>query len=229
MSRQKLVSLLQAGYPQFKEHSGVPSWLLPERSFAVVVDGLGDTRMMEMSRCLGLLPDTVEEIPDGDVLPQGMWQEACLAWSCLSLVSETITALLESADRVMAKHNRGDLNTEPQAVFRSLMAIAFAPLVRQGKAVLHDVAVILGGAVDDPADMITRYADAVLSDDPATVTRVVECIGSHREWACWADMLQQLASSFPEDYRMVAVTPQLSEGLVDALADMMKETAHYGA
>ncbi len=229
MKEQRLTKLLKAGYPHFKENSGVPVWLVPERSFAIVVDGLGDTKILEGSRCLDLLPDTANGIPDHESFSAGMWREACLDWPHLSLVSAIITSLLESVDRVVTKHYRGELTIEPQVIFRSLMVIAFAPFVPQGRAVLQNIATILDGAATNPADLITRFINAVLSDDPVTATRVSECIDSHREWACWADLLQQLALSFNGDYRLVAVTPPLSEGLADVLADMIKEAPNYGA
>ena len=228
MKEQGLTKLLKAGYPHFKQNSGVPAWLLPERSFAIVVDGLGDTKILEGSRCLDLLPDTANKIPDQESFSAGMWREACLDWPHLSLVSAIITSLLASVDRVMTKHYRGELTVEPQVLFRSLMVIAFAPFVPQGRAVLQNIASILDGDTANPAHLITRYTDAVLDNDPVTVTRIGDCIGSHREWACWADFLQQLASNFNGDYRLVAITPPLSEGLADVLADMIKEAPNYG-
>ena len=229
MKEQGLTKLLKAGYPHFKEKSGVPVWLLPERSFAIVVDGLGETKILEGSRCLDMLPDIANRIPDHDGLSGGMWREACLDWPHLSLVSAIITSLLESVDRVMTKHYRDELKVEPQVVFRSLMVIAFAPFVPQGRGVLQNIATILDGNTASPADLIRRYTGAVLNDEPVTVTRVSECIGSHREWACWADFLQQMASNFNGDYRLVAITPPLSEGLAEVLADMIKEAPNYGA
>ena len=229
MKEQRLTKWLQAGYPHFKENSGVPVWLLPERSFAIVVDGLGDTKILEGSRCLDLLPDTANKIPDHESFSAGMWREACLDWPHLSLVSSIIMSLLESVDRVMTKHYRGELTIEPQVIFRSLMVIAFAPFVPQGRTVLQDIATILDGDAANPADLIRRYTDAVLNDEPGTATRLSECIVSHREWACWADFLQQLALSFNGNYKLVAVTPPLSEGLADVLADMIKEAPNYGA
>jgi len=229
MKEQGLTRWLRAGYPHFKENSGVPAWLLPERSFAIVVDGLGSTKILEGSRCLDLLPDTANKIPDHESFSAGMWREACLDWPHLSLVSSIIMSLLESVDRVMTKHYRGELTIEPQVIFRSLMVIAFAPFVPQGRTVLQDIATILDGDAANPADLIRRYTDAVLNDEPGTATRVSECIVSHREWACWADFLQQLALSFNGNYKLVAVTPPLSEGLADVLADMIKEVPNYGA
>ncbi len=229
MKEQGLTRWLRAGYPHFKENSGVPAWLLPERSFAIVVDGLGDTKILESSRCLGLLPDTAKEIPDHESLSAEMWRQACLDWPQLSLVSAIIMSLLESVDRVMAKHYHGELTIEPQTICRSLMVITFAPFVPQGREVLQDIAVILDGDAANPADLIRQYTGAVLNDDSVTATRVSECIGSHQEWACWADFLQQLALSFNGNYKLVAITPPLSEGVADVLADMIKEAPNYGA
>ena len=229
MEEQRLTNCLKGGYPHFKENSGVPAWLLPERSFAVVVDNLGDTKVLESSRYLGLLPNTTEEIPDHESLSDEMWRQACLDWPQLSLVSAIIMSLLETVDRVMAKHYRSELTVEPQVVFRVLMVIAFAPFVPQGRAVLQNIATILDGDAANPARLITLYVNAVLNDDSVTATRISECIGSHRDWACWADFLQQLALSFNGNYKLVAVTPPLSEGLADVLADMIKEAPNYGA
>ena len=229
MKEQRLTELLKAGYPHFKENSGIPVWLLPERSFAIVVDELGDTKILEGSRCLDLLPDIANKIPGQENFSAGMWREACLDWPHLSLVSSIITSLLESVDRVMTKHYRDELTVEPQVVFRSLMVIAFAPFVPQGRAILQNIATIMDGNTANPADLIRRYIDAVLDNEPVTVTRIDDCIGRHREWACWADFLQQLALSFNGDYRLVAITPPLSEQLADVLADMMKEESNYGA
>ena len=229
MTERKIKEYLKTGYPHFKENSGIPSWLLPERSFAIVVDGLGDTTIMEGSRCLGLLPDTANKIPGHESFSAGMWREACLDWPQLSLVSAIITSLLESVDQVMAKHYRGELTIDTQVIFRSLMVIAFAPFVSQGRDVMQDIAAILDGDAANPADLIRRYTGAVLNDKTVTATKVIDCIGSHREWACWADFLQQLTQSFNGNYRLVAVTPPLSEGLADVLADMIKEVPNYGA
>ena len=229
MEEQRLTNCLKAGYPHFKENSGVPVWLLPERSFAVVVDNLGDTKVLEASHCLGLLPDTVEEIPDHKSVSDEMWRQACLDWPQLSLVSAIIMALLESVDRVMVKHYSGELTVEPQVVFRVLMVIAFAPFVPQGRVVLEDIAANLDGDAANPAQLITLYIGAVLIDDLVTATRISECIRSRQEWDCWADFLQQLALSFNGNYKLVAVTPPLSEGVADVLADMIKESPNYGA
>ena len=228
MQERRLTKWLEAGYPHFKEYSGVPAWLLPERSFAIVIDKLGDTKVLESSRCLGLLPDTAKEIPDHESFSAEMWRQACLDWPQLSLVSAIIMSLLESIDRVMAKHYRGELTVEPQVVFRVLMVIAFAPFVPQGSAVLQNIATILDGDASNPARLIMLYVKAVLNDDSDIATRANECIDSHREWACWADFLQQLALNFNGNYKLVAVTPPLSEGLAQVLADMIREAPNYG-
>ncbi len=229
MKEQSLTNALKAGYPHFKETSGVPSWLVPNRSFAVVVDELGDTRILEASRCLGLLPDTLKEIPDDKGSSVAMWRQVCLDWPQLPLVAGIITSLLESVNRIMAKQAIGDLKVEPQVIFRCLMVIAFAPFVPQGRAVMQDMAAILESDAANPAHLVTRYADAVLYDDQVTLTRITDCINGYHDWACWADFLQQLALSSNWSCKLVAVTPPLSEGLADVLADMIKEASTYGA
>ena len=127
MKEQRLTKLLVEGYPHFKENSGVPAWLLPEHSFAIVIDNLGDTKVLDSFGCLGQLPYTAKETPDHESSSADMWRQACLDWPQLSLVSAIIISLLESVDRVMAKHYHGELPIEPQVIFRSLMVIAFAP------------------------------------------------------------------------------------------------------
>lgn len=229
MREHSLTKLLKAGYPHFKENSGVPVWLLPERSFAIVVDGLGDTKILEGSRRLDLLPDTANVIPGHESSSAAMWRQTSLDWPQLPLVIGIIMSLLGSVDRIMSKHALGSLKVEPQVIFRSLMVIAFAPFVPQGEAILQDMAVILDGNVANPADLITRYGNAVLSDDLTAVTRVSDCVGAHHDWAHWADFLEQLALNFNGNYKLVAVTPLLSEGLADVLADMIKEAPNYGA
>jgi len=119
MKKQRVAKWLQAGYPQFKEYSGMPSWLLPERSFAIVVDGLGDTKILESSRCLNLSPNTTKEIPNHEGFSAEMWREACFDWPLLSMVGSVITSLLESVDRIMTKHYHGELNVEAQPLPRS--------------------------------------------------------------------------------------------------------------
>jgi hypothetical protein len=109
------------------------------------------------------------------------------------------------------------------------MVIAFAPFVPQGRVVLEDIAANLDGNAANPAHLITLYIGAVLIDDLVTATRISECIRSHQEWDCWADFLQQLALSFNGNYKLVAITPPLSEGVADVLADMIKEAPNYGA
>ena len=229
MKKQGLTKWLKAGYPQFKEYSGVPAWLLPERSFAIVVDGLGDTRMMELSRCLDLSIPIVKELPDIGSFPAEMWRKACLDWPLLSVISPVITSLLEAGDRIVSKYHCGELTIDPQVIFRSIMVIAFAPFVSKGETVLQNISTILGEDVTDLSNIITRYIDTVSNGDSVTVTKVIECIESHQKWTCWADMQQQLAQSFNGDYRLVAVTPPLSERLADVLVDMMKEAPNYGA
>ena len=49
MAEQRLVEWLKTGYPHLKESGRLPSWFVPERSFAIVADRLGDSNILEMA------------------------------------------------------------------------------------------------------------------------------------------------------------------------------------
>jgi len=229
MREQKLTEWLKAGYPHFKKHSGVPEWLLPERSFSKVVEGFGEDIIVESSHYLNLLPYSANKIPKHESLPAETWQEVCFDWPHLSLVSSVITSLFESVERIMAKYNRGYLTIELPVIFRSLAVISFAPFIPQGRTVLQNIAELLEGDTADPAELVRRYTDAILQGVSMTAMSVIKCIDSHPEWTCWADLLQRMALEFNGDYKMVAIAPPPSEGLADVLVEMIKEAPDYGA
>jgi hypothetical protein len=229
MAEQTLTKLLKAGYPQFKEHGRIPPWLLPQRSFGVVADGFGDTKILDSSRCLDLSVPATDELPDTESFPGNSWREACLEWPQISLVKDMIITLFESIQLITAKYPRSELTIEPQVVCRGLMVMFLAPFVPQGKNVLESIAAIMDANPESPADLIRKYTSVVLTDDRVYIAKVDNCICSHREWAGWTDLMQQQSQDFDGDYKLVAVTPPLSDGLAYALAAMLKEAPHAGA
>jgi len=120
-------------------------------------------------------------------------------------------------------------SAKPVVVCRGLLVLAFAPFVPQGQAVLKEIATVLDGDTTSPADLITRFADAVLSGDHEIIARVDDCISRQPTWQHWTRKMQDQALAFTGDYRLVAATPPLSDGLAYALAAMMKEAPHAGA
>ncbi|MFC1982268.1 hypothetical protein ACFLV5_00525 [Chloroflexota bacterium] len=228
MKEQTLIKWLKAGSSQFKEHNGIPSWLVPQRSFDVMADWLGDINIVESSPHLNLsTPDN--QLHDIDRFPDETWRKACLEWPQLPLVKGVIISLFESIQHIVDKYDRGELTLEPNLVCRGLIVMSLAPFVPQGKNLLEAIAAIMHFNPEFPADIIRKYVSIVLTNDRLTVAKLDEFINSHREWADWVDLIQQQSESFNVDYRLVAVTPPHSDVLTSVLADMIKEGPSYGA
>jgi hypothetical protein len=227
MEKEKLTEYLKEGYPYFKATSGVPAWFLPERSFAIIINIMNEKRLIELSRHLQLSKDI--EIPENDDLSPEMWQQACLDWPQLSLVKDVVTALLESVDKVLKKYYQNKLKVELKFVSRIFMVISFAPFIPQGRDILQSISMILGGNTNNPATLITQYVNSVLTDEMILTAKINELIDKYEDWSHWADSLQQSASKFQADYKLIAVTPPLTEELADVLTEMMKEATNSGA
>ena len=232
MVEQRLVKLLKTGYPHFKEYGGLPSWLLPEHSFATVADGFGDSNILEMARPLGL-PSGMDLFnqtlnTDADESADG-WPTAAACWPPLPVIKPIAISLFEANGRIMSPIRRGELKTDPSVVSRILLVMAFAPFDPQGRGILEEIATILDGDITLPAELITRFADAVLNGNDEIVTRLNDCINRQFTWQRWTEKMQEQALAFTGEYKLVAVTPPLSDELARALAAMMKETTDAGA
>lgn len=226
MSEQRITKWLENGYPMFKEHSGLPAYLLPERSFSSFADQLGDNRILEISRPLNLdieISSHAEKLTEADELQNKVWHEACLHWPLLVIVEPVIYSLLDACDRIVSQFDRGKLEVDPVIVCRNLMILAFAPFVPQGRPILEEIAAVLDSNHTYPAELITQFADAAVRGDFVAVTRVNDCISNHQQWIAWFGELQKQAISFPHNPRLIAITPPLSDGIADVLATMIKE------
>lgn len=228
MHKQRLIDHLKEGYSSIKEASKLPPWLLPERSFAVVVDNLGEAKVLELSRCLNL-PIDMTGISETGSLSAETWQQACLDWTKTSLVGDVVITLMESVERIMNKRFCSGLNVDIKFVFRILMVVAFAPFISRGRDILNDIAIILNSDANSPADMIKRYTDSVVDGHTMVSIMVNDCIDGYQDWSSWADLLQQLSVHFEANYKLVAITPPLSEELVNVLVEMFKEVPVNGA
>jgi len=232
MAKQRLVKLLKTGYPHLKEYGGLPPWLLPERSFAIVADGLGDNNILEMARPLGLPSgmDLIKRTLNTDTDKSAdSWLTAAACWPLLPVIKPIAISLFEASGRIMSQIRRGELETDTSVVWRVLLVIAFAPFDPQGQDILEEIATILDGDVALPAELITRFTDAALSGDDKIMTRVDDCINHQHPWLHWTEKMQEQALTFNADYKLVAVTPPLSDELTHALAAMMKEATDAGA
>jgi len=232
MKEQRLTKWLQAGYPHFKENSGVPAWLLPERSFDKVAGRLGDSGILKIAHTLDLAPGLgkqQEEMPKPQDMPDDAWREACLRWPPLPYVGQVVNACLEASDKILRRLSQGQIELNPFTVCRGMAVLALIPFVPHGRSLLDELAVVLAGDTASPARLITKYADAVVIGDKDTVVGVDTCIEGYRGWAAWFTVFEKHALGFPSSPRLIAVTPPLSDGLADVLADMMKEAPNDGA
>lgn len=227
MTEQRLIRWLEAGYPYLKAGSQLPAWLLPERSLNSAADKLGDQAILEMSQSLDLAKGTGSgQVPDPATFSPEDWQKAVEHWPPLPQVRPIVEALLGAADRIVAYFCTGEPGTDRMMVCRSMAVLAFAPFITEGKPVIEELACILDGNASQPAELITRYAEVVLSGDGLTVEEINQCIVRYSSWAEWAATVQELTLKCQYTPRLIAVTPPLSPELVGALVSMIKEGHH---
>jgi hypothetical protein len=229
MTQGRLITWLKAGYPYLKAGSGLPSWLLPERSLRRTADELGDGSILRMSQPLQLTKG-IEAVFDQALDPASFtpeaWQEAVKRWPPLSQVRPVVEAFLEVAGRVRAQFRRIRSGAAPMVICRHLAVLLFAPFIPEGRPVLEELAPILGGSASEPAELIRSYAEAVIDEDAVVVEKVSQCILKYSAWAEWASVLEEETLKCRYTPSLITVTPPPSAELVDALALMIKEAQH---
>ena len=229
MTEQKLDSWLKAGYPHLKECSELPPWLLPERSFDKVIDGLGEGAILEIARPLELAPGVSQQqgkLPDPAEVTPDAWREACRRWPALNAVQPVVNTFLEASDRISRRLGKGETDINPPVVCRDMAVLAIVPFVPRGRPLFEELAALLGGDSASPAGLIAKYADAVVFGDKETARKVGNCIERHPNWPEWFTVFGKHAAGFPADIRLIAVTPVLSAELAGVLAALIKEVPH---
>ncbi len=227
MTEKRLTKWLEAGYPYLKAGSGLPAWLLPERSLNSAADKLGDSGILQMSQPLDLAKGIVpEQLPDPASFSSEAWQRAVKQWPPLSQVRPVIEAFLEISGRVMVQFRCIRAKVDPMVICHSLAVLLFAPFLAEGRPVVEEVACILGRDASRPAELITGYAEAVISGDTATVEKVNGCILRYSIWAEWAAAVEEEALRCQSNPRLIAVIPPLSSELTNVLALMIKEAQY---
>ena len=226
MKESKVTEWLKRGYPHLKEESQLPVWILPEHSFGRIADELGEGCILQMSRPLGFaegVEDLLEKAPEPKTMPIEAWQTVVMQWPPLVMVKPMIEACLEATTMVTRHLQSHQAGTEPLTIWRGMAVLTFAPFLPQGQFVMGELASILQGDRNCPAQLLRRYANAVVQSDVLTVTRVDDCIARHSQWLDWAGIFLGAAQSFPGSIKPVAVTPPLTAELVRVLADMIRE------
>ena len=224
MKQNLLVPYIKTGFPDFREISKLPEWLVP--GAAEVVSQLGDESLLELIEPLGLtgeIQSCLAQSASAEKLPVEEWREAIEQWYAVHQVVPVTTALLRAREKVEAMERRGVIGINSTSVVRSLVTIAFAIFIPNGGKILDRLAVVLGGNPTEPAELLNRYVTVLVSDDKDTLSRVEECIRRDQMWTAWFARFSDCALSFPYLPRVIGVSPVPSSALVPLLATMFKE------
>jgi hypothetical protein len=232
MKEQKLSRWLKKGYPHLKEECRLPAHVMPEHSFNRLTDGLGDESMLGMSQPL-LSAEGIQVSIDKEADPETVsgeeLQAAITLWPACPGVKPVVESCLDATARIMRQFHNGQLKVSIEVVCRGMVVLGFAPFLHTGRAIMEDIAAILGSTADDPPGMIRRYADTVTSGNVETVSYIDDCISKHSRWGSWAELLLQQVRDFPYTLKPVGITPPLSAEVIRVLAQMIKEGQTYGA
>ena len=226
MTEQTLTRWLKAAYPYVKEASGLTPWLLPETSVFRTADEIGDSGLLAMGQPLGIahgMKDILQSALDPSLLSPQDWQERIRRWPCLPQLTPMVVAFVETADMIMARLPLISRDIAPSIISHSLAVLLFAPFITTGKSLLTDIAAVLGGDADQPAQLIRRYGDCVSNGDSATLARVNGCIVQYRHWQAWAQALHRTALTCQHMPRLIAITPPPSAEMTAVLVAMMME------
>jgi hypothetical protein len=226
MTAQRLAAWLKAGYPHVKAGSGLPPWLLPERSLNRTTDEVGDDGLLSMGRPLGMA-EAAERLADNAPGPAAMsaeaWQQAIAGWPHLPRVRPVFEAFIEVSGGVMEHLRKTGPGMDPAVICRGMAVLLFAPLVGEGRWVLEEIAGALGGDAGRPEQLVRAYADAVLREDILTLESVNRCMLRDRAWSEWAAAVEEQVLSCRCTPRLIGVTPPLSPDLAAVLASMIEE------
>jgi hypothetical protein len=225
MVEEKLTKCIKAGYPHIKEGAGLEPWVLPEYGLNRIVDEVGDSGILKVSEPLGLnsgVERLLETVPDPASISPETWQRAVRKWQPLSNVAPVIAAFLGVAGVVMAQLARIKPIIDPAVICRSLAVLLLSPFIEQGKALLAEVAGIMGRE-NIPAELILGYGGAVARRDVTTLEKINRCILKYKSWQAWASAIEQQVNKCRYTPKLIAVTPPPSAELVAVLAVLMKE------
>jgi hypothetical protein len=223
MAKQTITRLLKTVFPHLKAESGIPPWLFPERSLNQALDAVGDSGLLGVGSPLGMADAVLASVPDPASVSPQEWQQAIREWPPLPQFGRVMTAFVEVAEPIMAQFEKIWPVVDPMAICRSLAVLTFASLVDKGKPLVAELVGVLGGQVDQPAELLLSYAAAVVGGDIPTLEKVNQCILKYSDWQEWALALQEEVLRCRLKSKLIAVTPPLSSDLMSVLATMIKE------
>ncbi len=226
MKKEGLTEWVKRGCDPFKEVSGLPEWVLPARSFSEVVDEVGDDGILELSRPVGMAPIMKRQsgkLPPPDAVALEDFRKTAENWEHIFRVKPVIDGCFDS--RVMLTSFKEDEVEAKADVLRSVTVLAIAPFSPAGKSLLGELAPILGGDKEQPAELLGRYVSAVIQNDLETVKKVSDIIKGNSRWQKWSTLFARKAVSLKSDPKLIAVTPPASADIVWVIVQMMKEAS----
>jgi len=224
MKTETLTEWVKRGCDPLKDAGGLPEWVLPARSFSEVVDEVGDAGIMELSRPVEMDPIMKKrngKLPPPDTVALEDFQKAARSWDLISRVKPVIEACLDTRV-VMTGFKEDEVETKAD-VLRSVCVLAIAPFSPVGEALLAELAPILGGDKEQPAELLGRYVSAVIQNDLETVKKVTDCIKGNIQWQQWSTLFAKTAMSLKSEPKLIAVTPPVSADIVWVIVQMMRE------
>lgn len=224
MSDGLLTRYLEAGFPHFRQMSGLPEWLVPDVS--KVARKLGDEGMLKLAEPLGLadgLKAFLALAPEADSLPVKIWQEGTGGWQGLRQVLPTTMALLRACEKVDALERQGALKVSFASLVRDLAVISCAPFAPNGSELLNRLASILCSSAAEPAGLLDLYITAVVTGDNDTLDGIEYCILENPAWVAWSKTFLATGKAFPFQPRVIGVSPPLTSGLRQVLVAMIME------
>jgi hypothetical protein len=224
--KETFVTWIKAGYPHLKEQSGVPAWILPEHRFARVADEFGDNGVLAIICPLGVnnrIESLFENAPELETSPVDAWREAIRAWLPLIHVRDMIEACLETTGGIMTLFKSGRLTADPYMVWRGVFVLSFAPFLLEGIPLLTDIAPVLNGDANRPADLLRQYGRTLIRGDIITAKQVDSCIARYNEWAELATISLEKANNCSYIPKPIGIAPPISSEVVTVLADMLEE------
>jgi len=218
-----LTQYIEAGLPHLRQVAGLPEGLVPD--FVAVVRQLGEDKILKLAEPRefpSLVKDPLAQASDPDSLTAEIWQQGTADWQPVHHVLSVAMALLHACEKVNALVRRGALKVDP-ALVRGLAVIAYAPFVPNGGELLSKLADILGGTVVEPARLLNNYLTAVVTNDTDTLASVDHCIMESPAWRGWSERFLAAGRDFPFLPRVIGISPPLTKGVKQVLANMIME------
>lgn len=104
-----------------------------------------------------------------------------------------------------------------------MAVLGYAPFVPAGESLIKELKPIFDCDDGEPAHLVKKYMERVISGDAAFIKQVDECVSKYSYWMEWSRKFLQHMRDFPYTPKLVGITPPISGELIGVLAQMIKE------